>query len=98
MIEDEAGLRAAANQLGGGGQLSVVDADVERQAILGQQLHATQEIGPQAEIGLRLTLEQAAHAFDQRASCNQRVEEAARSLAMLHRRMRDDRLDTRIFL
>src|SRR5262249_2024395 len=78
VIEDEADLGAAADELGGGRKLGMEDADVERETILGQQLYAVDEIRPQAEVDLCFALKQAPYALDERTRRDQRVEERAR--------------------
>ena len=79
------------------GQVAVVDADVEREAVVGQQLHAAHEAGLEAELQVRLELDDAPDALDDAAwPSPQRVEECARLVAVLQRRPGDDALDARV--
>src|SRR6185295_4871983 len=73
-------------------ELAIVDADVEREAILSQQLHAIDKVGPQAEGRISLALEDAAYPLDARVDPHQRVQVGARTGAVLHRRPGDDPL------
>jgi hypothetical protein len=58
--EDEADLRAEADELDRVGQLMVKDADVEDEIVPGEEFYAGDEIGADAEIRVGLVLNQAA--------------------------------------
>ena len=100
MVEDKAGVWAAPHQLDRARHLGVIDTDVKREAVLSQHLDAAHETWLQAELRVRLRLDEAADALDQclprRVQRHQHVEEGAHLLAVLNRRRGDDPLKTRV--
>jgi hypothetical protein len=97
VVEDEAHLGAAADQFHGRRELVVGDADVESEVEPRQELHALDETRPQAELGVRLVLEQPADAAAEVVR-GELLEVGRDRGAALERGVGDDRLDARIAL
>ena len=91
MIENELDIGALRDHFDGVGHLWVMDANVEVQSILGQQLHAAQEIRAQAKVDIWFKLNDAADALDTRIG-GQLLQRRTGGLAQFQRRPRDDSL------
>jgi hypothetical protein len=74
----------------------MIDADIERQAVLCQHLNAMNERRTHAVRRVRLALQDAPHPLDQRTDLNQCIEEGTRTGAIIERRPCHDTLKARL--
>ena len=95
VVEDEADLRTAPDQLDHVVELVVIDAEIEAQPETRQQLEPVDEGRPQAEGVIGLALQEPADALDQ-GQRRQLLEIRLDRVAVLERRRRDHAHDARV--
>ena len=95
VVENDHGLWAGIRQSDGGLQLPVLDAHVERQAVIWQRFNPCNEIGLQAKIGVGFVLIDAPRAFDlcHRGQC---LKMRPHGVALFQRRVADHRGNARV--
>src|SRR3954453_21423425 len=95
MVEHEADVWAGTYQGDGVLQVLVEDAEIEREAVLRQDLDTANEVRTDAEIEVWLALVEAADTLDARIDGDHRVQERAGTVAVFKRRPRHDPQDRR---